>query len=180
MNQHFSTRLLLLAAFLVAIATASAAQPVAFRGDLVQQGVSYFTFVEEAAPSIEIYVVGEGTRNGVYRLQEGITLTETLALAGGTARSDSTERAISTSTVRVLRLQGASRIPIYEALAEQLFREPELHPNLQTGDVIETQVTYEEVPEPFTFRDGLEIAGRIASLVSVFLLLYLRLDRGSA
>ena len=173
MSRPNAVRTLAPLALLVALATAPAAQPTGFGDDLIREGVAYFRFVEEAAPSIEVYVVGVGIRNGVYRLQRGVSLTETIALAGGTARTDSTERAISTSTVRVLRMQGATRRPIYEATAEQLFREPEVHPDLQTGDVIETQVTYEEVPEPFTFRDGLELAGRIASLVSVFLLLTL-------
>ena len=170
-----------LLALLVALAVAPAAQPVpqGFGDDVIRSGVAYFTFVEPGAPSVEVYVLGAGTRNGVYRLQENVSLTEALALAGGTAQTDSTVRAISTSFVRVLRRQGVARQVIYQATAERYLREPELHPDLQTGDVIETQVTYEEVPEPFTFRDGLELAGRIASLVSVFLLLYLRLDQSS-
>ena len=174
MSRPNAVRLVAPLALLAALAAAPSAQPSGFGDGLVQQGVSYFQFVEEAAPSVEVYILGVGTRNGVYRLQRGISLTEALALAGGTARTDSTERAISTSTVRVLRMQGATRRMIYEATAERLFLEPELHPALETGDVIETQVTYEEVPEPFTLRDGLELASRIASVVSVFLLLYLR------
>ena len=179
MSQLPLVRLAAPLALFVALAAAPSAQPVpaGFGDDLIQQGVAYYTFVEAGAPSVEVYVLGAGTRNGVYRLQRGVSLTEALALAGGTARTDSTQRSISTSFVRVLRMQGATRRPIYTATAERLFREPELHPDLETGDVIETEVTYEEIPEPFTFQDGLELAGRIASLVSVFLLLYLRLDR---
>lgn len=170
-------RLLVSFLALVAITTAASAQ----RGlvnELIQQGTSYYVFVEEGTPSVEVYLLGDGTRNGVYRLQRDVSLTEALALAGGTARSDTTERQISTATVRVLRMQGASRRPIYEAVAEQMLLEPELHPDLQTGDVIETQVTYEDRPEPFTFRDGLELTARIASVVSAVLLLTFRL-RGS-
>ena len=171
----------LLAPLALLFAVAPAAQPVppGFGDDLVQSGVSYFTFVEAGAPSVEVYILGAGARNGVYRLQENVSLTEALALAGGTAQTDSTDRSVSTSFVRVLRRQGASRRVIYEATAERYLREPELHPDLQNGDVVETQVTYETVPEPFTFLDGLELAGRVASLISVFLLLYLRIDRSN-
>ena len=153
-----------------ALATAPAAQ-IGAVNDINQQGTSYYQFVEEGAPSVEIYVFGAGTRNGWYRLQRGVSLTQALALAGGTAQTDSTRGAISTAFVRVLRTQGATRRVIYEATAERYLREPEIHPALETGDVIETQVTYEEVREPFTFRDGIEVAARLASLVSLVLLL---------
>ena len=172
MTSRFAWRLAPLAA-LVALAAAPSAQP-GLVNELIQRGVAYFVFVEEGTPSVEVYVLGEGTQNGVYRLQRGISLTEALALAGGTARSDTTERTISTATVRVLRMQGATRRPIYQALSEQLFLEPELHPELQTGDVIESRVTYQDRPQPFTFRDGLELTARIASVISVVLLLAFR------
>lgn len=170
MRRHPVWAALGLPALLVALAAPPAAQ-VGAVNEIVQQGTSYFQFVEEGAPSVQIYIFGAGTRNGVYRLQRGISLTEALALAGGTAQTDSTRGSISTAFVRVLRMQGASRRVIYEATAEQYLREPEIHPALETGDVIETQVTFEEVPEPFTFRDGVEIAARVASLVSLILLL---------
>ena len=161
----------LLLALALALAGTPAAQPAGFGDDLIQQGVSYYTFVEVGAPSVQVYVLGAGTRNGVYRLQEGTPLTEAIALAGGVAQTDSTARSISTSFVRVLRRVGADRRVIYEATAEQYLREPELHPALQDLDVIETEVNFEAIPEPFTLRDGVEIAARIASLVSLVLLL---------
>ncbi|MDT0631228.1 hypothetical protein RQM47_08255 [Rubrivirga sp. S365] len=175
MNRPAAARFVASLAFLVTMAPSSAAQ-IGAVNEIINQGTSFFQFVEEGAPSVEVYVLGGGARNGVYRLQRGISLTEALALAGGTASTDSTERAISTSIVRVLRMQGGTRRPIYEATAEQLVLEPEIHPNLETGDVIETEVEYEAIPEPFTFRDGLELVSRLASVVSVLLLLYFRID----
>ncbi len=67
-------------------------------------------------------------------------------------------------------------MPVYEATAEALLREPAAHPDLRTGDVVEVDVEYEEVGEPFTWRDGIEIASRVASLVSVVILLYTRIN----
>ena len=168
-------RLASLAALVAFAAAPLSAQP-GLVNELIQQGTAYYVFVEEGAPSVEVYVLGIGTQNGVYRLQRGVSLTEALALAGGTARTDTTERQIATATVGVLRTQGATRRAIYRATAEQMLLEPELHPELQTGDIIETQVTYRDRPDPFTFRDGLELAGRVASVVSLFVLLFIRLD----
>ena len=162
---------------LVALATTGAraqSSPV-FSSEPESRGTSYFVFAEEGAPTIEVLFLGQGTRNGIYRLQEGTTLVDAIALAGGTARSDSTERQIRTAFVRVLRDEGSGTRVIYESTPERLPLERSRHPRLQTDDIVETQVTYEVVDEPFTFLDGLQIASRVASLVSVILLLTRRL-----
>ncbi len=61
---------------------------------------------------------------------------------------------------------------IYEATTEQAFREPQNHPVLQNDDLVELDVTYEDLGEPFTFRDGVEIASRVASITLLILRLY--------
>lgn len=167
------TRSLWLAAALL-LPTAAVAQPL-LPTEVISSGTAYFIFAEPGAPTIEVTVLGEGTRNGIYVVQNGTTLTELLALAGGTASSQETERQIVRSIVRLLRRDGNRRNVIYEALAEDLIREPASHPDLLAGDVVEVDVEYEELREPFTFRDGVEVAARVASLVSVFILLYQRL-----
>ena len=155
------------------------AQPAGtFSNEPQARGTSYFVFAESGAPTIEVLVLGEGTRNGVYRLQEGTSLVQAIALAGGTARSDSTERQIASATIRVVRESGGRAGVVYQVAPERLLLERDRHPALQTGDAIEIEVTYEavEIEDPFTFRDGLEIAGRVASLLSVIILLVTRLD----
>ena len=159
---------------LAAVAPAQPAPGLTSEPDV--RGTSYFTFVEPGAPSVEVVFLGAGTRSGVYRLQEGTSLVEAVALAGGTARSDSTERRVVTAQIRLLRNVGGATQVVYQVTPERLPLERDRQPALQTGDVIETQVTYEVVPERFTFRDGLEIAGRVASLVSVVILLVTRLN----
>ena len=169
---HRLYRLALAAVAGVLVAGAGSAQTApAFSTEPDARGTAYFTFAEPGAPTIEVVFLGEGTRSGIYRLQEGTSLIEAVALAGGTARSDSTARQIVTSRVRVLRSIGGTTQLIYQVTPERLPLERDRHPTLQTGDVIETQVEYREVPEPFTFRDGVEVAARVASLVSLVLLL---------
>jgi protein involved in polysaccharide export with SLBB domain len=124
---------------------------------------------------VRVTVLGEQTRNGIYVLEDGTTLTELLALAGGTARSSETELEVVRATVRVLRLQGGQRVPIYVADAEELVLEPSAHPDLQDGDLIDVDVELERRDPPFTFRDGVEVASRVASLISVAILLVTRL-----
>ena len=168
-----SRTLWLFAALLAPLA--ASAQPISPM-EVISTGTAYFIYTEPGAPTIQVTVAGEGTRNGIYVVQDGTTLTELLALAGGTARSSETERQIVRATVSVLRRQGGQRVPVYQADAERLLREPDAHPDLLTGDVIDVDVEVEEVEEPFTFLDGLEIAARIASLASVAILLFFRID----
>lgn len=137
--------------------------------DVRASGTAYFVFSELGAPTVEVIAVGEGGRSGIYRLQEGTTLTEFLALSGGGVSSSETDRQIVEAFVRVLRRQGGERAVIYEATVEQAIREPDLHPEFQDGDIVETDVTYETLAEPFTWRDGLEITSRVASLVLLVL-----------
>ena len=138
-------------------------------GEVQTSGLSYFTYAEPGAPTIEVMVVGEGARTGVYRIQEGTTLTRLLVLGGNVPSSEETERRVTEAFVRVLRETGGTRATVYEATTEQALREPQAHPALQDGDVVELDVTYEELPEPFTFRQGIQIASSVASIALLIL-----------
>ena len=145
-------------------------------GEPIARGTSYNIFAEPGAPTIELVVLGSGIRNGVYRIQRGISLVETLALMGGTAASDSTDRTVTRAFIRVLRNEGGQLQPIYEATTDQLLREVSRHPVLMNGDVIESEIEYETIPEKTTVLEVLQIASRVASLVSAAILLFYRLN----
>lgn len=146
---------------------ASAQEGAVLPGEVDARGTAYYVFAEPGAPTVRIVMVGEGIRNGVYRLETGTTLVQAIALAGGTARSDSTEQAIRTTTVSVLRDEGGARRVIYRAPADRVFLEPERHPALQTGDVVNVSIEFEAVRKRVTALRVLEVAGRVASLVSL-------------
>jgi hypothetical protein len=127
---------------------------------------------------MEIVLVQTGARAGIYRVAEGTTLTDFLALAGtAPPRSDTvvepTRETTQTTTVRVLRSDGTTRQTIYEATPDQLLREPGRHPDLATGDLVEivTEVDSRQIPDRFTLLDGLDIAARVASFASLVILL---------
>ncbi|MEM1115080.1 MAG: hypothetical protein AAF845_00490 [Bacteroidota bacterium] len=167
--------LLVFAALLVA--GAAHAQVVLPGDDIQASGVSYIVYTEPGAPTVEITVVGEGVRSGIYRLQEGTTLTQLVALSGGVPTSEEGERQIVTSFIRVLREQGGVRNVIYEATTEQAIREPGSHPPFRDGDLVELDITYEEVRPPVRFIDVVNTVSRVASIVSVALLIFTRVDR---
>lgn len=173
-SRHASWRraVVLWAAIAGALASAASAQETAvLPGEMDARGTSYYVFTEAGAPTVRVVMVGEGIQNGIYRLETGTTLVQAIALAGGTARSDSTEQAVRTATVSVLRDEGGARRVIYQAPAERVFLEPERHPDLQTGDVVNVSVEYEAVRRRVTVLQVLEVAGRVASLVSLVYLL---------
>ena len=144
--------------------------------DIVQQGAAFLAFVEPGAPTIDISVVNLGGTSALFRVGEEVTLTQVLALSGSVAGTEENERFIIRSTVNVLRGDGqGGRTVIYSAAPDQLFREPGNHPQLQTGDVVEIDNTYERLPERITFREGLQIASSILSLAGTIILLAVRL-----
>lgn len=156
---------------IAAVPLASAQSDTGLPGEVDVRGTSYFIYTEPGAPTVRVVMVGEGIQNGIYRLQAGTTLVQALALAGGTARSDSTETAVRTATVSVLRDTDGTRRTVYQAPAERVYLEPQRHPDLQSGDVINVEVEYERVRKPVSLLQVVDTAARVASLVSLVYLL---------
>ena len=169
---------LLAALTLVLAASPAWAQTPYYNPDIevVQQGAAFRVFAEPGAPTIEVTLVNLGGDGALFRVGEETTLTQMLALSGGVAGSEETERLIVRQMVSVLRDDGnGGRAVIYTAEPEQLFREPGRHPQLQNGDVIEIDSTYERIQERLTLREGIQIVASIASLVSTIILIAIRL-----
>ena len=169
----------LLLSMLLSTSLAAQIDPVVddgFVGEPVSRGTAYFVFAEPGAPTVDVIVLGSGLRNGIYQLQRGVSFVQALALMGGTARSDSTERIITTAEIRLLRDQGEGLQPVYVSRTDEVLADVSRHPTLMDGDIIESVIDYEEVKPPFKLIDGLQIASRVASLVSAALLLFYRLN----
>lgn len=164
-------RLLLLTALLGGATAAAQPTTPALPPDRVASGTAYHVYTEPGAPTMEIVLVRLGS-GGLYRLAVGTTLTEFLALSGGTAPpTETTERTIRTSAVRVLRDAGGTRTVIYEASPEQVIREPGRHPVLADGDIVEVVSTVEERPRRTTFSERLGVVTSITSVVSLIFLI---------
>lgn len=140
--------------------------------DRIIAGASYFVYTESGAPTMEILVVRTAGPGGIYRVTQGTSLTELLALSGGTAPPDEiTERTIRQSVIRVLRPSGDARSVIYEASPEQLLREPGRHPGLANGDLVEVLTTIEERPRRTTLAERLAVISSLTSFASFIAIL---------
>lgn len=167
-------RLSLIAVVAAAVAAPSAAQSPTFT-DPEARGTSYYVFAEPGAPTVEVVMLGGGVRTGIYRLQRGATLVQALALAGGTAQSDSSRVGTTTAIIRVVRETAGSYTTVFQTTSQDLLQSRSQHPALQSGDTIEVIVDFEPAEEPgFTFLDGLNVASRIASVVSLVFILIRR------
>ena len=140
--------------------------------DVIAQGTSYHIYAAPGEATIELLFLGN-TGSGVYVVGETTTLTELLALAGGTGTGDRNEAVRVESTVRMLREQGGERVVVYEAEADATLREPRAHPALMDGDMV---VVETEVHNRFSLRDTLSI---VSSLASVTLLVLRLVDASS-
>ncbi|GAB5536494.1 MAG: hypothetical protein Rubg2KO_27430 [Rubricoccaceae bacterium] len=134
--------------------------------DVIQQGASFKMFAEPGAPTLDVIIVEFGGSAALYRVGENTTLSEIMVLAGQVSGRQETDRIITESTVTVLRGNGqGGREVIYAATPEVLFREPGRHPQLQMGDVIEINNTYERRNPRITLREGLQIATSSLTLI---------------
>lgn len=175
-------RLAGLLALMAAASPLAWAQPTdgaAFPPDRIAQGTAYFVYTEPGAPMVEVLLIRSPGGSGLYRVAEETTLTEFLALSGGTALPrEETDRVIRTSTIRLLRPDGSGSMRVaYEAAPEQLLREPGRHPALLTGDIVEIVTETTEKPDRVTFLEGLDIAARVAGVVSLIVILATQIGR---
>lgn len=170
--------LVVLAALLSPLGWAQPTDGDAFPQDRIAQGTAYFVFTEPGAPMVEVLLIRAAGSSGLYRVAEETTLTEFLALSGGTAPPDEeTERVIRTSSIRLLRPDGSGGMQVvYEAAPSQLLREPGRHPALLSGDIVEIVTETTEKPDRFTFLDALDVAARVAGAASFVILLISQLS----
>ena len=155
--------------FAVLLSVAPAAAQAPRPTDVVAQGTSYFIFAAPGEATIELLVLGNA-KSGVYVVGETTTFTELLALAGGVSAADRNENVRIERTVRLLREQGAERVVVYEADADEALRQTGAHPALMNGDMVTVET---EVHNRFNLRDTLSI---VTSLASVTLLVLRLID----
>ena len=157
----------LILAVLLSFAPATAQTPRPT--DVIAQGTSYFIFAAPGEATMELLVLGNA-KSGVYVVGETTTLTELLALSGGTGASEQNESVRIERTVRLLREQGDARIVVYEADADEALRQTGAHPTLMNGDMLTVET---EIHNRFNLRDTLSI---VTSLASVTLLILRLVD----
>lgn len=145
----------------LSVALPSQAQTFGRVGDIESRGTSYHVYARPGDATVQVLVMGFG--GGIYEVTDGTRLDELLALVGGATGPEigPQDRLIRrTTTVRLYRGSEGRRSLIYEAPLEQMLLETDQHPRLLDGDLflIET-----ETRRRFSFRDGVQIIGGLAS-----------------
>lgn len=126
---------------------------------------AYFFHVLPGEATMRVYVWGTVAAPGVYEIAQNRDLAEVLALAGGPRADAIRGNSRIETTIRLYRMEGATRTLVYERLVEEMVGEPGSYPPLNEGDVI--QIETREFP-PFTWRDAITIAGGVAvSLLAI-------------
>ncbi|HLT47827.1 MAG TPA: hypothetical protein VK002_11410 [Rubricoccaceae bacterium] len=149
---------------LLALAAGADAQPSYGAVEERQTNVPAFFFhVLPGEPTISVYVWGTVRAPGLYEVGTGTDLGELLTLTGGPEAGPETEDRVVTTTVRVFRAQGDARVLAYEAVLDEVVREPGRYPDLRDNDIVEVETTVEEVGG-FSWRDALSVVTSVAAV----------------
>ncbi|MEM0964201.1 MAG: hypothetical protein AAGK21_16865 [Bacteroidota bacterium] len=124
---------------------------------LVTSAPGYFVHNRPGVPPIVVTAAGAFGAPGRYVLDEGSTVGDLAALAGGVAGFVRDVDLEVTTTVRVYRGGGIT----FESPLAELYARPT--PVLQPGDVVDLDVVTEQ-QSSFTLRDALSIITTIASV----------------
>jgi hypothetical protein len=125
-------------------------------GDIRTDGTSYRVFARPGENTIQVFVLGDLGQPGVYSVGADTELAQLVALTGGPGgggRSD--------TTIRLYRPENGRRELIYEAELDDFIRRSDVHPDLQSGDILQVETIQRE---GFDWRDGLRILTAAASL----------------
>jgi len=129
---------------------------------LQSQGTNYYTFARPGENTIQILMLGDTGRDGIYEIGEGTDLAEFIALAGGAGESPLSPRQRRDITVRILRMDDdGQRRTVYESSVEDMLERSD-YPTLQRDDVLRIRVRQREV---FGWRDALQIVTTASTLI---------------
>lgn len=127
-------------------------------------GTAYYQYARRGEVTLQVLVMGNVGRPGVYIVGRDTALDELLALSGSTLLGADLPTETQRVTVRLFRPEGDRRVLVYEAAMETLLTEPGRYPALQDGDVVAVESLI--IPRRrFTWRDGLSLATSLATLV---------------
>lgn len=134
--------------------------------DVLAEGAAYKIFARAGEPVIRVHVLSEAG-SGLYAVGTSTTLTELLALSGGASVGEGTTEERRTVTVRLYRRAAeAGRSMIYEAELNQMLQEPHRHPNLDEGDVLMVETTYQR---RFDMLRTLQVVSGLSTVVLLVL-----------
>jgi len=129
---------------------------------LQSEGTNYYTFARPGENTIQILMLGDTGRDGIYEIGEGTDLAEFIALAGGAGESPLSPQQRRDITIRLLRMgDDGQRRMVYESSLEDMLKLSD-YPSLQRDDVLRIRVRQRE---RFGWRDALQIVTSASTIV---------------
>ena len=125
---------------------------------VVSTAPGYYVFHEPGEATVQIAVEGAVRNPGLYEVAVGTDLGRLLALAGGPAydaRQPDVEQRVE------VRLFRPTRGVIYATTLQDVLGNPDPYPVLLEGDALAVDVVSSR---PFTWRDGLAVAGAVSAV----------------
>lgn len=130
--------------------------------DFRSEGTNYFTFARPGENTIQILLLGDTGRDGIYEIGEGTDLAEFIALAGGAGESPLGAGERRNITVRLLRPgEDGQRRVVYESGMSELLERRD-YPTLESDDVLRVEVQSRRV---FGWRDALSIVSGASTII---------------
>jgi hypothetical protein len=125
----------------------------------------YYFYVHQGARTIQLHVLGSVTSPGLYEVNDGTSLGQLLALAGGPVLGVRQKRNRRRVDIRVFRPSTNSAVPLFETELEEGSMYTNSYPALLEGDVIRVDVIERT---GFGWRDALSIVTAAASAYIIF------------
>ncbi len=165
-------RFLIRVAFLVAViigggvSTQFAEAQVIGRVESIESNApDYYFHVNSGASTIQLHVMGSVTSPGLYEVNDGTTLGQLIALAGGPVLGTRLRRNKRQVDIRLFRPSTGSSVPLFETELEEGSMYTNSYPALMEGDVLRVDVIERA---GFGWRDALSIVTAAASAYIIF------------
>ena len=118
----------------------------------------YYVFHEPGEATVQVAVEGAVRNPGLYEVAVGTDLGRLLALSGGPAYDVRQPDVDQRVEVRLFR---PTRGVIYATTLQDVLGNPDPYPALSEGDALAVDVVSSR---PFTWRDGLAVAGAVSAV----------------
>lgn len=143
--------------------TGAWAQSLPLGDEVDPSGVAYFSFVRSGEVRVEILVLGDVGRPGVYAVGLDMGPDRLLALAGGASSTAWSDGGESVTTVRIYRREGKSRRLHSEVALSAFLAEPPSP--LGEGDALIVDVEERVQRGGLSLQSVLRVITAVASLV---------------
>jgi hypothetical protein len=129
---------------------------------LQSEGTNYYTFARAGENTIQLLMIGDTNRDGIYEIGEGTDLAEFIAVSGGVGEGVRSGRERRTVRIRLIRdTQEGRREVVYEADLSDFLMRDTAYPTLESGDIVRVEV---ERNERLGVREILQVVSTLTTI----------------